>query len=133
MSRSGYSDECNGWDLIRWRGAVNSALRGKRGQEALREILTALDAMPNKALAADSLVTVDGQYCTLGALGAMRGISLENIDPYDLDKVSEVFGMAPAMTREIVYENDEGSNYQETPEKRWLRMRAWVTANILPA
>ena len=32
MSRSGYTDECDGWELVRWRGAVNSAIRGKRGQ-----------------------------------------------------------------------------------------------------
>ena len=29
MSRSGYTDECDGWELVRWRGAVNSAIRGK--------------------------------------------------------------------------------------------------------
>jgi hypothetical protein len=46
MSRSGYSDDHSEWDLIRWRGAVASAIRGKRGQAFLRELLVALDAMP---------------------------------------------------------------------------------------
>jgi hypothetical protein len=41
MSRSGYSDDCDGWALIRWRGAVNSAIKGRRGQQALREIVAA--------------------------------------------------------------------------------------------
>ncbi|KGC50992.1 hypothetical protein DO66_5867 [Burkholderia pseudomallei] len=36
MSRSGYSDDCGGWSLIRWRGAVNSAIKGARGQKFLR-------------------------------------------------------------------------------------------------
>ena len=31
MSRSGYEDGLEMWDLIRWRGAVASAIRGKRG------------------------------------------------------------------------------------------------------
>lgn len=35
MSRSGYSDDCYGWELICWRGAVNSAIKGKRGQSFL--------------------------------------------------------------------------------------------------
>lgn len=37
MSRSGYTDEDDIWAMIRWRGAVTSAIRGKRGQQALRE------------------------------------------------------------------------------------------------
>lgn len=42
MSRSGYTDDCDDqWALIRWRGAVNSAIKGKRGQQALRGRLDA--------------------------------------------------------------------------------------------
>ncbi len=26
MSRYGHSEDCEGWDLIRWRGAVNQAI-----------------------------------------------------------------------------------------------------------
>lgn len=50
MSRSGYVDDGEQWDMIRWRGAVNSAIRGKRGQAFLRELRDALDAMPEKRL-----------------------------------------------------------------------------------
>jgi hypothetical protein len=50
MSRSGYSDEGDHWDMIRWRGAVKSAMRGKRGQAFLRELRDTLDAMPEKRL-----------------------------------------------------------------------------------
>lgn len=61
MSRSGYTEDCDdNWQLIRWRGAVASAIRGKRGQAFLRELLAALDAMPEKRLIADALV-FDGQ------------------------------------------------------------------------
>lgn len=131
MSRSGYSDDCDGWALIRWRGAVAAAIRGRRGQQTLREILAALDAMPVKALAAESLVTAEGSFCTLGALGSQRGIDLAALDPEDPDGVASAFGVAPALVKEVVYENDEGGwNCQESPEARWGRMRAWVASHI---
>lgn len=107
MSRSGYTDDDDG-GLGLWRGAVTRAIKGKRGQAALRELAAAMDAMPNKALAAESLVTEDGEFCTLGVLGQARGIDMAEIDPDDWDAVAARFGLAPAMVREIVYENDEG-------------------------
>jgi len=131
MSRSGYTDSCEGWDLIRWRGAVASAIRGERGQRTLREILAALDAMPEKKLAAESLVTEDGEHCTLGVLGVQRGLDLEILDPDDPDGVARAFGMAGALAKEIMFENDEGDFWRrETPEARWKRMRAWVKLQI---
>lgn len=105
MSRSGYTDDCDNLGL--WRGAVERSIRGKRGQTALRELAAAMDAMPNKTLAAESLVTADGEFCTLGVLGQVRGIDMEFIDPEDWDSVAAKFNLAPAMVREIVYENDE--------------------------
>lgn len=110
MSRSGYSDDFGDDDplaLGRWRAAVKSAINGKRGQAALRETLAALDAMPEKALIGESLVTADGEFCTLGVLGAARGLQMTGVDPEDADAVAEIFEIAPAMVREIVFENDE--------------------------
>ncbi|WAL80993.1 hypothetical protein OYT13_15970 [Pandoraea sp. XJJ-1] len=66
-----------------------------------------MDAMPDKVLAADSLVNADGEFCTLGVLGHARGLNMEPLDPEDPDAVAEAFNIAPAMAREIVYENDE--------------------------
>ncbi|MGQ2994239.1 hypothetical protein [Variovorax sp.] len=111
MSRSGYIDDGDCDDVLamgRWQGQVASAIRGKRGQAALRELAAAMDAMPVKALAAESLVTADGEFCTLGVLGQARGIDMAPIDPEDWDAVAKAFNLAPAMVREIVYENDEG-------------------------
>ncbi|RQZ17269.1 hypothetical protein DIE15_12415 [Burkholderia sp. Bp9031] len=108
MSRSGYTDEDEDGTLGLWRGAVHRAISGKRGQAALRELAAALDAMPVKSLAAESLVNEDGQFCTLGALGHARGLDMGPIDPDDWDAVAVAFNIAPAMVREIVYENDEG-------------------------
>lgn len=61
MSRSGYSEDYDGdhWDLIRWRGAVASSIRGKRGQAFLREALAALDAMPEKKLITGDLIAFE--------------------------------------------------------------------------
>ncbi|RQO62283.1 hypothetical protein [Pseudomonas sp. KBW05] len=129
MSRSGYSDDCGGWDLICWRGAVKSALKGKRGQAFLVELRDAMDAMPDKRLIADSL-QAEGEFCTIGVIGAKRGIDMAVLDPDDREAVGEAFGISPAMASEIVFMNDEGSWQAETPEQRWQRMRTWVNSNI---
>lgn len=141
MSRSGYSDDCNGWSLIRWRGAVNSAIKGKRGQAFLREALAALDAMPTKELIADNLST-EGGFCTLGAVGAARGMDMSGIDPDEREQVAASFSVAEALAAEIMFENDEGSSYAfwyvnnskpTTPAQRWQHMRDWIAKHISPA
>jgi hypothetical protein len=129
MSRSGYSDDCDGWALIRWRGAVESAMKGKRGQKFLIELAEAMDAMPVKELIANELVE-QGSFCALGVVGRKRGIAIESIDPEDSRTVAEQFGIANAMAQEIVFMNDEGAWYDETPQQRWSRMRHWVDINI---
>lgn len=130
MSRSGYSYDLDQWDLIRWRGAVNSAIKGKRGQAFLRELLAALDAMPKKELITAEL-EADGAYCALGAVGAARGINMKDIDAYYRQEVAETFGIAEAMAAEIMNENDDGNcRGRETPSERWIRMRAWVVEHI---
>ena len=129
MSRSGYSDDCDGWALIRWRGAVESAMKGKRGQKFLIELAEAMDAMPVKELIAHELVE-QGGFCALGVVGQKRGIALESIDPEDSRTVAEQFGIANAMAQEIVFMNDEAAWYDETPQQRWSRMRHWVDINI---
>ncbi len=131
MSRSGYSEDLDNWDLIRWRGQVASAIRGKRGQAILCEILVALDAMPEKALVTSEYETGEGEVCTLGALGKARGIEMRGFDPEDYDGWAATFGVAHQLVQEITYLNDEGG-YNETPEQRWARMRNWVAAQIAP-
>lgn len=129
MSRSNYDDDCDGWALIRWRGAVKAAIRGERGQALLRDLRDALDAMPSKRLIAESLES-SGAVCALGALGRTRGIDMAQIDPDDSETVAKKFGIADALAREIVYKNDECSAYKETEAERWIRMRAWVERQI---
>ena len=111
MSRSGYSDYIEDtWAHIRWRGAVESAIRGERGQALLRELIEALDAMPDKRLYAGSFATADGEFCTLGVVGARRGTKMDDLgdeDDCDPREVAKRFSIAPALASEIMYLNDE--------------------------
>lgn len=135
MSRSGYSYDHDQWDLIRWRGAVASAFRGARGQAFLREALETLDALPEKRLLYGFEVR-EGCSCLLGSVALRRGMSPAEINPlddlaeYDREQVAELFGLADAMTAEIMFMNDEGTVRSETPEERFQRMRAWVVSKI---
>jgi hypothetical protein len=128
MSRSGYTDGCGGWELIRWRGAVKSAIRGKRGQDFLRELIVSLDALSDKSLTENALET-EGKVCAMGAVGLKRGLDMKQIDPEEREEVAEEFGISPAMAAEIAYENDEGA-WRETPQERWTRMRKWAEKNL---
>lgn len=159
MSRSGYSDDLDNWSMIKWRGAVQSAIKGKRGQQLLREIAAALDAMPVKELIAHDF-EADGSYCTLGVVGCARGLDMSGLDPEDYHAVAETFGIARALAQEIVYENDEylcewewveveicGPMREHYPDwgrhtrgfsvpakdvaaRRWHHMRTWVASHL---
>jgi hypothetical protein len=136
MGRSGYSEDCDLGDksMYLYRGAVERAIRGARGQAFLKELLEALDAMPEKRLIPDSLrAPQTGEVCTLGAIGAYRCLDMSGVEDSEPEGVADLFGIAQAMAREIMYENDEGgASYwgHENPEARWKRMRAWVSENI---
>ena len=123
----------------------------------LRELVQALDALPEKRLAAGSLVTAEGEYCTLGALGRARGMDMAPIDPEDREAVAKAFGVAEALAAEIMYLNDEEGPQEQTafnfvvcgPMRpweshtqlrwkrneqagavRWSQMRAWAVAHL---
>lgn len=130
MSRSGYDEDADydQWAFIRWRGVVASSIRGKRGQAFLRELVDALDAMPEKRLIAHDL-QIGGEVCAIGSVGARRGIDMTNLDPQDPDTIASVFGIATPLVQEIEWMNDEAF-YRATPERRWVEMRAWVAKNL---
>jgi len=160
MSRHGYSEEgdFDDYTINLYRGAVESARRGKRGQKFFRELLAALDAMPVKELHAEVFDDPDGKVCALGALARVKGIDTTKFDPDD-DEAAEVlatnFDVSDKLTRETIYENDEGGPHArpiypegsrdewgnhyyrtpiayvtETPDQRWQRMRNWVARQI---
>lgn len=130
MSRSGYSDDCDDqWSLIMWRGAVASALRGKRGQAFLREALAALDALPEPALIPNDLAA-EGAFCTLGAVGHARGTDMSGIDVEDSQAVAGLFAVPHALACEVMWMNDEAGRHSETPRERWERMRRWIVRHL---
>ena len=130
MSRSGYCDD--GEDVLalgRWRAQVASSIRGKRGQAFLRELIDALDALPEKRLIAHDLES-EGNVCAIGSVGVKRGVDMSKLAPDDAGPIAATFGIAEQLVREIEYLNDEG--YHDTPEQRWSEMRAWAVANLKP-
>ena len=100
-----------------------------------------MDAMQVKRLVTEEL-QAEGEFCTLGVVGNARNLDMSVIDPDDSQAVADKFGLAEAMVREIVWENDEHPGVYglradgttgwrpETPEERWIRMREWVEAQI---
>jgi hypothetical protein len=126
MSRSGYSDD-GGTEL--YRANIDRALKGKRGQDFLKELVKALDALPNKRLIAGDL-SREGEVCAIGALGLYKNIDIVDIDPEDPQRVAKMFNVSESMAREVVFENDEATYTIETPEARWQRMRNWAVALI---
>jgi hypothetical protein len=146
VSRSNYSDDCEHVHL--YRGAVNRALQGKRGQAFLREMLAALDELPWQRLEVGTLVELtrldaDDELtedvnaeahvsgcCAMGAVALKRELDVSNVNAYMSSEVGRAFDIAPSMAAEIAYENDEAGPDDETPEQRWHRVRAWVVAQI---
>lgn len=130
MSRSGYSDDGGGYEFAMWRGQVVSAIRGKRGQAFLREMIDALDAMPQKRLIKNEFW--NGEACALGVV-AQRRVNIDpiSVGPDEYDRLAELFGVAHQLIREIEFENDE-KLWRATPEQRWQHMRDWAVRNLKP-
>ncbi len=132
MSRSGYNDEGDNWDMIRWRGAVHSAIRGKRGQAFLRELLAAMDALPVKELIAGELEE-HGQVCALGAVGKARGYDM-HAEGWDLDgnTMAMVFGIPSSLAAEIMFINDDDFGYNtQTPAWRFYQVKCWAERQLV--
>lgn len=141
MSRSGYGDCDSGdnyWGYICWRGQVESAIRGKRGQAFFRDLVAALDAIPGKRLIQGSL-NKDGEVCAIGAACSKRGIDptpfkAKEDDDYSTDNheaLAAQLGIAHQLVQEVEHEND--ADWRETPEDRWKRIREWAGSKIKPA
>lgn len=130
MSRSGYSEDLDSWELIRWRGAVAASIKGKRGQMLLNNLAMALDEMPEKKLIKHELKCDQGS-CALGTLGAKIGLDMSWIDPEDSETVARAFNISEALAKEVVFINDEECGHM-TPEARWQYMRTWVKDHLVP-
>jgi hypothetical protein len=132
MSRSGYIEDCEHWDMIRWRGAVASAIRGKRGQAFLLEMWKAMQALPERKLVAHTLES-DGAVCAIGSVAKSRGMDISKFDIEDHEAIADAFGIAHSLPCEIMYLNDEWYfRGTEAPESRFIRMKEWIEKNLQP-
>lgn len=141
MSRSGYTNDYGDClEIALWRGNVANAIRGKRGQAFLRELIEALDALPEKVLIKNELYQnppafIPPEYamprvCAIGSVGLRRGINMDMLDPHDPRQLADVFGIAYQLVAEIEYLNDERFYYDEKPDYRWRMMRDWAVRNL---
>lgn len=130
MSRSGYSDDYDFDPLAlgRWRAQVASTIRGKRGQAFLRELIEALDNLPEKRLISNDLEHA-GNVCAIGSVGLKRGVDMSKLDPHDPDGIAGAFGITHQLVQEIEFMNDEAF-YGNGPEERWWFMRAWAVEHL---
>lgn len=141
MSRSGYSTDLENWALIRWRGQVASAIRGKRGQRFLRELRDALDALDPKELVAGEFIREDGAVCALGAVARAQGIAPNiSVDMYDWDEcdnrsLAVDLDIAYQLVCEVEFCNDDAPyrHAEDAAAVRWKYVRAWVEAEIVPS
>lgn len=128
MSRSGYSEDCEHLNL--YRATVERSISGKRGQAFIRELVQAMDDMPEKRLIHGDLMSASGEVCAIGVVCKSRGLDVSAVDVHDPDEVGGLVGISRSLAAEIEYENDEGTRSQETPEERWIRVRKWVGDQI---
>ncbi len=116
-------------------GIMSPTIGIGRLDELLRDLIAALDAMPDKRLIPHDLIKrneVDkAEFCTLGAIGHAKGIDMTDIDPYDHETLSEKLNIATQLVQEIEFLNDETCDSQ--PEKRWEQMRGWAVRRLKPA
>ena len=152
MSRSGYTDYDGDEDALamgRWYGRMRSAMRGKRGQQFLRDLIAALDVMPVKRLIAGELRDSDGEVCAIGSVGVRRGVDMSSLcyseggtpddgwySDWECDAVENAeliaswMDIAPCLALEVMDVNDDHGPRDETPEQRWARVRRWVAKQI---
>lgn len=143
MSRIEYNDECESNFQYLWPSIARRAIKGKRGQEFLKELEAALVALPEKKLIMNELCDKDGQVCVLGAVaverrvkdGATREDAKRKIHEECWDESSAVqqareeLGITHVLSWEIMHKNDE-LYYKMTPEQRYKAMLAWVREQI---
>ncbi len=135
MGRHGLYDAGDSDDALefgRWRGAVASAIRGKKGQAFLRELLATLDAIEAQRLIGESLENEHGEVCALGAVGQARGMDLQSIDYEDYGAVATAFGINEKLAQEIMWVNDEWTRRNNVPAmmERYQLVRGWVLDHI---
>ena len=121
-------------------GAMRSAIRGRRGQQLLRDLIAGLDALPVPELAAGALEDPEtGCVCALGAVRLQRGaeavpLSFDLDDP-DIDwrDLAKPFDISETLAHAVIPENEYSSkrNDEQSRRRRWQSVRAWAVGNLV--
>lgn len=80
MSR--YNSDYDDFDPLaygRWEANLRRSIKGKRGQQALRDLRDALLALPEKRLIAGDFATPQGEVCTVGCAVAYKRAQAKGI------------------------------------------------------
>ena len=123
-----------------WQANCERSRRGRKGQAALRELESALSAMPVQELHAAVFVEQTGEACAIGAMLVERLISkgahreqavLEcaNLDPGDVEEHGVGLGMPRLVAWSVAVENDTYPGC-ETPTSRYARVLQWVRGEL---
>ena len=130
------------WMIGQAAGAFRSAIRGRRGQRLLRDLIDGLDALPVPELAAGSLEDPEtGCVCALGAVRLQRQRSgypmLLPFDPTDPDidwrDLAEPFDISETLANAVVSTNEmySESNSELARRRRWQYVRDWAMRNLV--
>ena len=121
-------------------GAMRSAIRGRRGQQLLRDLIAGLDALPVPELAAGALEDPEtGCVCALGAVRLQRGaeavpLSFDLDDP-DIDwrDLAKPFDISETLAHAVISQNEYSSkrNDEQSRRRRWQSVRAWAVGNLV--
>ncbi len=121
-------------------GAMRSAIRGRRGQQLLHDLIAGLDALPVPELAAGALEDPEtGCGCAFGAVRIHRGADVVplHFDPTDPDidwrDLAEPFDISETLAHAVVAQNEYSSkrNDEQSRRRRWQSVRAWAVGNLL--
>ena len=139
MSRFHECDDFESNYVYLWESRVERIIKGKRGQQKLREFIEALLALPKLRLIASAIAKPNGEVCAIGAVAKHRGIDLNRDtvkDVYDPGRrawveqevgggwegsdvetasLGEELGFTRTLAWEIGFKNDV-----ELPDQRWF-------------
>ncbi len=137
-----YDDDCDPGEEGLRQGWLHSAIRGKRGQRFLHDLVEALDALPAPELSCGSLEDAEtGCCCAFGAVRRLRGP--ENVrlwfhpEEEDMtpDSLAEPFDVPQTLAWAVVQANEEMSsgNTEQDRRRRWTEVRAWAACKLQEA
>ena len=121
-------------------GAMRSAIRGRRGQRLLRDLIAGLDALPVPELAAGSLEDPEtGCVCALGAVRMQRGAEAVPLrfDPNDPDvgwrDLAQPYDISETLAHAVICQNEYGDerNDESSRRRRWRSVRAWAMGHLI--